>query len=132
MYSIDPREINIPPMESGSSAFSQFFGSRQQRFRDDSLSEAWVQMLFAAPRSRLQQQQFFPIVHPTAHLNMQPEKQLFPKQFFPQQSFEIKMPIVKDMKPLIERFTEKEEYRGVGAGIQDRGLQLLDELGAAQ
>lgn len=84
-------------------------------------------MLFAAPRPRVQQQQFFPSVQPTAHLSMHPEKQLFP-----QQSFVIKMPIVKDMKPPIERFTEKEEYRGVGAGFQDWGLQLLDELGPAQ
>lgn len=75
-------------------------------------------MLFAAPRSRLQQQQFFPIVQPTAHLNMLPEK-----QFFPQRSFEIKMPIVKDMKPLIEHFIEKEEYRGVA--LKTRGCNQI-------
>lgn len=36
------------------------------------------------------------------------------------------------MKLPISRFTEKEEYRGLGAGFKDRGLQFLDELGAAQ
>lgn len=42
------------------------------------------------------------------------------------------MPTVKDMKLPIERFTGIEEYKGLGAGFKNWGLQLLDELGAAQ
>lgn len=54
------------------------------------------------------------------------------KQSFPQKDFEIKMLTVKDMKLPIHRFTKNEEYKELGAGFKDCGLQFLDELGAAQ
>lgn len=42
------------------------------------------------------------------------------------------MPTVEDMKLSIERFTGKEEYRELGAGFKDWGLQFLAAVGAAQ
>lgn len=86
-----------------------------------------VHLPFASPQPRVQQQQFFLTVQPTPQVHMQPGQ-----QFFPQQEFGIKMPAGKEMKQPIERFTEKEKYRGLGARYKDWELQVLDELGAAQ
>lgn len=45
----------------------------------------------------------------------------------------VKMPTVKSMKlPIyIERFTEKEEYKGFEEGFEDWGFQILDGRGSA-
>lgn len=102
-------------IDSGLSVFSQFLGARKRNPIAESLSKAMgVQMHFASPQPRKQQQQFFPTVHPTPQVHMQPGQQLFP-----QQNFGIKMLTVKDMKPPIERFTGKEECRGLRAGFKD-------------
>ncbi|GMF60865.1 unnamed protein product [Phytophthora fragariaefolia] len=54
------------------------------------------------------------------------------QQFVPPRGFGLKILSLKGMKLLIERFSGKEMYEGLGAGFKDWGLRFLDELIAAQ
>ncbi|OWZ08670.1 hypothetical protein PHMEG_00018746 [Phytophthora megakarya] len=116
----------LSSVEEGSSAFRQFLAAQSPRGRVDSLSEAMGIDRPAEVESPAMEQQR-PVQFQQANMHEQRNE-----PFALPQNFGLKIPTLKGMKLPIERFSDKELYKGFGAGFKGWGLRFLDELIAAQ